>query len=202
MDSFDAFASRLATGPPYTRCLLFCDNSGADVVLGMLPFARFLLSRGADVVLVANDQPALNDITLPELASVLAAAAAKDARLAACLAAAEAAGPPGQVTSPAPAGSCARLWALGNGHGSPCLDLLRVPRQLAAAARGADLVVLEGTGRAVHTNLGARLTCDTLKLAMIKNERLAAHLFKGKLYDCVCRFDPGVGDAGQRAGAS
>lgn len=54
-------------------------------------------------------------------------------------------------------------------------------------------VVIEGMGRAVHTNYFTRLTCDCLKLAMIKNKHLAQSLFKGDVYDCVCRFDEGVG---------
>ena len=32
-------------------------------------------------------------------------------------------------------------------------------------------VVIEGMGRAVHTNYHTRLQCDVLKLAMIKNQR-------------------------------
>ena len=53
-----------------------------------------------------------------------------------------------------------------------------------------DLVVLEGMGRAIHTNYYAAFTCDTLKLAMIKNTRLAQTLFNGKSFDSVCRFEP------------
>ena len=60
------------------------------------------------------------------------------------------------------------------------------------ACVGVDLLVLEGMGRAVHTNFKARFTCDVLKLAMIKTERLAQKLFGGNLYDCVCVFDTGV----------
>lgn len=40
-------------------------------------------------------------------------------------------------------------------------------------------------GRAIHTNLRAEFSCDAVKLAMIKNGRLAHKIFKGKLYDCV-----------------
>ena len=47
--------------------------------------------------------------------------------------------------------------------------------------RGADLVVIEGMGRAVHTNYHAALCCESLKLAVIKNswlaERLGGQLF-------------------------
>jgi len=53
-----------------------------------------------------------------------------------------------------------------------------------------DLVVLEGMGRAIHTNYHASFTCDTLKIAMIKNTRLAQTLFNGNAFDSVCRFEP------------
>ena len=46
----------------------------------------------------------------------------------------------------------ARLYVTGNGQGSPCLDLRRVPDTLADATVGTDLVVIEGMGRAIHTN--------------------------------------------------
>jgi hypothetical protein len=50
------------------------------------------------------------------------------------------------------------------------------------------LQVIEGMGRAIHTNLYTPFKCDTLKLAMIKTERLAVKLFAGSLYDCMCSF--------------
>ena len=46
----------------------------------------------------------------------------------------------------------ARLYVTGNGQGSPCLDLRRVPDTLADATVGTDLVIVEGMGRAIHTN--------------------------------------------------
>jgi hypothetical protein len=71
---------------------------------------------------------------------------------------------------------------------------------------GVDLLVIEGMGRAVHTNLYAQFKCDCLKLAMIKTERIAYKLFGGGLYDCMCRFQPappaGNGGSPARAGGS
>jgi type II pantothenate kinase len=55
--------------------MIFVDNAGADIVLGMLPFLRELLRLRCEVVLVANSLPAINDITAPELRSLLSAAA-------------------------------------------------------------------------------------------------------------------------------
>ena len=57
-------------------------------------------------------------------------------------------------------------------------------------------MVLEGMGRAIHTNLRAKFSCDVVKLAMIKNSRLARKIFGGTLYDCVFRFEP-AGSAGE-----
>ncbi|KVH98936.1 protein of unknown function DUF89 [Cynara cardunculus var. scolymus] len=86
--------------------------------------------------------------------------------------------------------SSTRLMVVENGCGSPCIDLRQVSSELAAAAKDADLVVLEGMGRALHTNYDARFKCDTLKLAMVKNQRLAEKLIRGNIYDCVCRYEP------------
>ena len=293
---------------PYKRALVFVDNAGADVVLGMLPLARELLRSGCEVVLVANSQPAINDITAAELRSVVVAAAQvcsiiKAARDAAVTAEAASAGrvppfpglsqrvlssqrlsdmvggdddadsqpvaqrsqfglftqstsktrtsneitnsssnnnnnnnsrsfstppsspppppPPstttttttdvfGGATSPvSPPGSRRsslaakgmfgesypspwrepRLYIVASGSGSPCLDLRRISSAVADATVGADLVIIEGMGRAIHTNLRTKLTCDVLKLAMIKNQHLARKLFGGEVYECMCRFD-------------
>lgn len=54
VDDFDIFKERMLGSAdkkpsPHKRALLFVDNSGADVVLGMLPLARELLRRGTEV---------------------------------------------------------------------------------------------------------------------------------------------------------
>lgn len=54
MDDFDVFKERMfGSGdkkpPPHRRALLFVDNAGADIVLGMIPLARELLRRGTEV---------------------------------------------------------------------------------------------------------------------------------------------------------
>lgn len=58
-----ALVARLQ-GTPYKKAILFVDNSGSDFILGILPFTRFLLSKGTHVILAANSYPALNDITV------------------------------------------------------------------------------------------------------------------------------------------
>ncbi|KAK4479335.1 hypothetical protein RD792_014847 [Penstemon davidsonii] len=197
VDDFDILKERMfgsseKTPRPYKRALLFVDNSGADIVLGMLPLARELLRRGTEVVLVANSLPALNDVTAMELPDIVAEAAKHCDIL---RRAAEAGGllvdamVNIQDDSPTNSSLSVPLMVVENGCGSPCIDLRQVSSELAAAAKDADLVILEGMGRALHTNFNAKFKCDALKLAMVKNQRLAEKLIKGNIYDCVCRFE-------------
>ncbi|GLT83793.1 hypothetical protein SLE2022_020640 [Rubroshorea leprosula] len=196
VDDFDLFKERmLGSGgkkpPPHKRALLFVDNSGADIVLGMLPLARELLRRGTEVVLVANSLPAINDVTAMELPDIVAEAAKHCDIL---RRAAEAGGlivdaMVNTLDSCKENSASVPLMVVENGCGSPCIDLRQVSSELAAAAKDADLIILEGMGRSLHTNFNARFKCDALKLAMVKNQRLAEKLFKGKIYDCVCRYE-------------
>ncbi|XP_019415186.1 PREDICTED: pantothenate kinase 2-like [Lupinus angustifolius] len=195
VDDFDGFKERMLGDkkvPPHRRALLFVDNSGADVVLGMLPLARELLRRGTEVVLVANSLPALNDVTAMELPDIVAEAAKHCDIL---RRAAEAGGllvdaMINTSDSSKENSSSVPLMVVENGCGSPCIDLRQVSSELAAAAKDADLVILEGMGRALHTNLNAQFKCDALKLAMVKNQRLAEKLVKGNIYDCICKYEP------------
>ncbi|KAL3694172.1 hypothetical protein R1sor_007823 [Riccia sorocarpa] len=201
VDDFDLLRKRWtgegdSTPPkPHKRALLFVDNAGADIVLGVIPFARELLQRGTEVVLVANSLPAINDVVATEIPPIIAEAA----KYCGVLRRAAVAG--GLLTDavsssedssqedqsqPVPA-----LYVVASGSGSPCIDFRQVSSEVAEAAKDADLVVLEGMGRAVHTNFNAKFKCDVLKLAMIKNKRLAEKLLKGSLYDCICRYEPG-----------
>ncbi|KHG02710.1 hypothetical protein F383_25888 [Gossypium arboreum] len=197
VDDFDLFRERMLGSEgkkprPHKRALLFVDNSGADVVLGMLPLARELLRRGTEVVLVANSLPALNDVTAMELPDIVAEAAKHCDIL---RRAAEAGGLLVDAMTNTLDGSkenCSSvpLMVVENGCGSPCIDLRQVSSELASAAKHADLIILEGMGRALHTNFNARFKCEALKLAMVKNQRLAEKLIKGEIYDCVCRYEP------------
>lgn len=48
-DNLDSWIHRLQDGPPHKCAAIFVDNSGVDIVLGILPFARDLLQRGTKV---------------------------------------------------------------------------------------------------------------------------------------------------------
>lgn len=51
-----------------------------------------------------------------------------------------------------------------------------------------DLIVIEGMGRSLHTNLNSEFKCESLKLAVIKNYFLASRL-GGNLFDAICKYE-------------
>ncbi|KXS12164.1 fumble-domain-containing protein [Gonapodya prolifera JEL478] len=148
---------RLLNEPAPKRVLMFVDNSGADILLGVLPFIRALLRKGSEVILAANTYPAVNDVTVSELHEILTSVGSKDAIV-------------------FDAYQSGRLRAMGNGSGSPCLDLRRVDRELAVEASKADFVIIEGMGRAIHTNLFVEFSVESLKIAVFKNKSIADYV--------------------------
>lgn len=170
VDDLDAWLERLQ-GTPHQHALLFVDNAGPDVVLGMLPFARDLLDRGTRVTLTANTEPSLNDVTYDELVALLRRVARFDVVIREAL-------------------QSDRLKLVPSGNDAPLIDLTRLSPQLVSHVQDnpVDLLVLEGMGRAVESNFDARFTCETLKLAMIKDEGVAEAM-NGELYDLVMRYN-------------
>ncbi|CAJ0648170.1 13867_t:CDS:10 [Entrophospora sp. SA101] len=111
----------------FKKVVMFVDNSGADIILGMIPFARFFISRGSDVIFAANNHPAINDVTvMVEIDNLIAAAWASK-----------------------------KLVVMGTGSSGPCLDLGRIDEELANACLDVDLVVLESSMAAIE--LGANI---------------------------------------------
>ena len=171
VDHFEAWLDRWCHDPPHRCAVLFVDNAGVDIVLGVLPFARSLLNRGTEVVLAANSAPSLNDITHDELSALVQTMASWDESTARAL-------------------REGRLELVPSGNGTPLIDLSRCSSRLneAIRRRGVDLVVLEGMGRALESNYDVLLTCDTLKIAMIKDQGVA-DVHGAELFDLVFRFD-------------
>ncbi|MEQ2196890.1 hypothetical protein XENOCAPTIV_017108 [Xenoophorus captivus] len=122
-------------GPPHRCALFFVDNSGVDIILGVMPFVRELLSRGTEV----NHKN-------------------RNAK-------------------------CVSLWLFS-----------RLDKVLAMVVRErqTDLVIVEGMGRAIHTNYYAMLSCESLKMAVIKNSWLADRL-GGKLFSVVFKYEVPAG---------
>jgi type II pantothenate kinase len=169
VDHFDAMAERILTGPLHKQCIFFTDNAGSDFVLGVLPFCRLLAKRGTRVLIAANDQPALNDMTYKELVAFLPRAQAIDPVL-------------DQLVKQG------TLAPLNSGGTAPLIDLRTVSQAVNDAAKGTDLVILEGMGRALESNYEARFKVDAIKLCMIKEE-IIARRHGGKNFDTICRFD-------------
>ena len=172
VDDLDPWLDRVSLQPSYRCAVLFVDNAGPDVVLGMIPFARDLLQHGSKVILTANNEPSLNDITHDELVSVIDKVAQWDETIAQSL-------------------IDHRLQLIASGNAFPLIDLSMVSVELARAVvrEDVDLVVLEGMGRAIESNYDARFTCDALKIALIKDQGVADAM-GGRLYDLVVRFEP------------
>ncbi|XP_043466840.1 4'-phosphopantetheine phosphatase [Leptopilina heterotoma] len=170
-DCLDEWIIRLKEGPPHRCAAIFVDNSGIDVILGILPFVRDLLQRGTNVILCANSLPALNDVTYPELVVTLRNAA-KICNVIKC------------------ALKENRLIAMETAQAGPCLDLSRLNLDLCLAMvkHNVDLIVIEGMGRTLHTNLYAKMKCECLKLAVIKNRWLALRL-GGDMYAVICKYE-------------
>ncbi len=171
-DDLDRWLHRLASAAPHHQALLFVDNAGPDVILGMIPFARHLLQRGTRVILTANPKPSLNDITISELDELITRIATFDDTL-------------------AQARRDGRLTLVSSGNDAPLIDLTRIAPELAAVALPGqvDLLVLEGMGRAVESNWDARFLCETIKVAMIKDQGVAEAL-GWEVYDLAFRYEP------------
>ncbi|XP_077106184.1 4'-phosphopantetheine phosphatase isoform X2 [Ranitomeya variabilis] len=170
VDTYSAWIERLKD-PPHKCALIFVDNSGIDIILGIFPFVRELLSRGTEVILACNSGPALNDVTYNESLIVTERIADVDTIIHSAL-------------------QDDRLTLVQTGSSSPCLDLSRLDKSLAMLVkeRNTDLVIIEGMGRAIHTNYYAVLQCESLKLAVIKNSWLAERL-GGKIFSVVFKYE-------------
>lgn len=152
----------------WKKAIIFVDNSGADIILGILPLARELLRRGTQVVLAANELPSINDVTYTELFEIISKL--KDEN--------------GQLMGV----DISKLLIANSGNDLPVIDLTRVSQELAYLASDADLVLLEGMGRGIETNLYAQFKCDSIKIGMVKHSEVAQFL-DGRLYDCVFKYN-------------
>jgi type II pantothenate kinase len=166
IDDLDLAMKKFVHGTPYRKAVFFIDNAGSDFLLGAMPMIRWLAMRGTMVVLAANERPTLNDMTIQDVRRWWPKILAVEPSLAAL---------PIQLIS--------------TGTGEPLIDLAEVSADLNAAAADADLVILEGMGRGVESNLDVALRCDAMNLAMIK-DIMVARRNGGKLFDVVCRFRP------------
>lgn len=69
-----------------------------------------------------------------------------------------------------------------------CCSRLNLEVAEAMENNGTDLIVLEGMGRAVHTNLNAEFKCESIKAAVLKNHWLASRL-GGKMFSVIFKYE-------------
>jgi uncharacterized protein with ATP-grasp and redox domains len=163
IDQYDAFAKR-TFNQGYKNVVFFIDNAGSDFLLGAIPMMRYLAQRGANIVLAANERPTLNDMTIHDVRTWWP-----------------------RILQTEPSLKSLPITLVSTGTGEPLIDLSEVSPELNTAAADADLVILEGMGRGVESNLDAAFSCDALNLAMLKDVAVANRV-GGQLYDVICRF--------------
>ena len=168
VDDLDMWIKRLRK-KSFKKILIFVDNSGADVILGILPFVEEMLNQRCQVVLAANSNPALNDVTSYELRFIVSRARNIS-----------------EIIDSSVRDS--RLTIVENGVGSPCIDFTRVSQSLKDACKGCDLIVIEGMGRAVHTNYHATFSVESLKLCVVKNKWLCEQ-FGCPMFGAICKYE-------------
>jgi len=168
VDSLDDWRQRWIHGGGCSHAAFFVDNAGSDIMLGCLPLARWMSLQGARVTLVANTHPALNDVTAPELKLFLYRFAEIDDQTQDLL-------------------STGRIRAIESGGSAALIDLTNLDDKCVRAVSGADLIILQGMGRAIETNYHAEFSCPVLRSAVLKDREIARRL-GGKLFDCIFRF--------------
>ena len=164
IDDYDAFERRMLHGPPHRKAVFFIDNAGSDFLLGAAPMMRWLALRGTRVVLAANERPTLNDMTIADVSAWWP-----------------------NILDAEPSFGDLPIEMVTTGTGEPLIDLAEVSPELNAASADADLVILEGMGRGVESNLDAQFSCDALNVAMIKDEAVAMRQ-GGSMFDLLFRF--------------
>ncbi|MDY7011342.1 MAG: ARMT1-like domain-containing protein [Planctomycetota bacterium] len=176
VDDFDELAAILPTSAtsacPWAKAIVFVDNTGADFILGVIPLVRQFAIHGTQIVLAANELPSLNDVTADEAVEILRQLASVDDELASYI-------------------SAGLFEVVSTGNDIPLIDLAEVSDELNAAAKDADLVVLEGMGRSVESNLNTEFSVDSIQLCLLKDPTMAARV-GGEVFDCVCRYRRGV----------
>lgn len=178
IDDFDQLVEMLPLGAsepaPWGKAVVFVDNAGADFILGVMPLVRQLAAHGAQIVLAANELPSLNDITADETVQVVKQLSSADPDLASYV-------------------EAGLFEVVSTGNDIPLIDLSEVSDELNEAAQDADLVILEGMGRSVESNLNTTFDVDAIQLCLLKDPAVAARV-NGDVFDCVCIYRPAKAD--------
>lgn len=155
-DQLDDFESRLRDGPRADGSIVICiDNAGAEIVLGVTTFAKYLVSLGYSCTIAANEVPALNDMTAAETTPLLRRIAESDSELRSIL-------------------DEEKLSVISSGSVTSGLNMLKVSEEFDRIASKAEMLILLGQGRAVETNWSTRLSIPWARIATVKDPSVAA----------------------------
>ena len=94
------------------------------------------------------------------------------------------------MTDPLLCSACAegRLRVVSSGSDLPIIDLSMVSSAVVDEAEGADLIILQGMGRAIESNLNAKFSSAVLKMGVMKHPEVALCL-GGKLGEPICKLE-------------
>ena len=169
-DGFDEFYEDLSQSPsPWRKAVVFIDNAGSDFILGLMPMLKELAVGGTSIVLAANELPSLNDLTATDARACFDEMTAMDAEL-------------------ADLAADGKFAVVSSGNDLPLIDLTNISDEMNEAADGADLLVIEGMGRGVESNLHAKFNVDAIHLAVLKDTQVTKHV-GGELLDCIFKYD-------------
>jgi uncharacterized protein with ATP-grasp and redox domains len=165
-DDFDEFHAKIGV---WKKAVVFIDNAGSDFILGLMPLVKELAIGGTSIVLAANELPSLNDLTATEAQTCLDELISIDPEL-------------------ADLAATGKFEVVSSGNDLPLIDLTHISDELDAAADRADLVILEGMGRGVESNLDTVFNVDALHMAVLKDTQVTKHV-GGQLLDCIFKYD-------------
>ncbi|QDZ19193.1 damage-control phosphatase [Chloropicon primus] len=175
IDCLDEAVLQLSARGKFKKAIVFADNAGSDLICGILVFVRELLKAGTTVVVAANEKPAINDITADELVALFTKLGKGAPR----------------VRDQVLCSHCesGNLRVVSSGSDLPIIDLSELSASVVAEAEDADLIVLQGMGRAIESNLNATFSTAVLKMGVVKHPEVALCL-GGKLGEPICKLEP------------
>jgi type II pantothenate kinase len=169
-DDLKRLASILERGPQHGGSVLVCiDNAGAEIVLGVPSLIKTLAAAGFRTTIVANESPALNDMTAAETTGLLGQIGMLDTDVKSLM-------------------ESETLHVVSSGSRTSGLDMTRVSSEFDDAASVAELLVIIGQGRAVETNWHTKLALPWARAAVVK-DRLVAQAVGCELFDPLLTFE-------------
>ena len=138
-------------------------------MLGVPALVKTLASAGFRPRIVANESPALNDMTAFETAGLLRQIGLLEPDVKSLI-------------------ESKRLDVISSGSRTSGLDMTRVSREFDEAASHAEITMVIGQGRAVETNWNTKLALPWARAAVVK-DKLVARALGCDLFDPLLTFE-------------